>query len=141
MSEIIWSKEQVQQSCDGSLPALVLQGIQSYNAGNYFEAHEELETAWRAEHGPVRDLYHGILQVGLGYYQILRGNYRGAVKMFQRCHQWLDPLPPVCRGVDVAQLRLDAARAEAALLAADPIRLDLFDRSLMRPIRVVKPED
>ena len=72
---------------------------------------------------PVRDVYRGILQVGLGYYHILRLNYRGAVKMFQRCRQWLDPFPAACRGIDLARLRVDFLRAEAALLRLGPERL------------------
>ena len=52
-----------------------------------------LKEAWRQDTGAARDFYRGILQVGIAYYQIERGNYRGAVKMLLRVRQWLDPLP------------------------------------------------
>ena len=129
-----WTSEQVRQACLGDLHPLALKGIEFYNAGDYFMAHEELELAWREERGPVRDVYRGILQVGLGYYHILRLNYRGAVKMFQRCRQWLDPFPSSCRGVDLDQLRGDFLRAESELLRLGPERLAYFDRGLMKPI-------
>jgi hypothetical protein len=45
------------------------------------------------------------------------------------------PLPDVCQGVDVADLRASAAavRAEVERLGADD--LSAFDRSLLRPVR------
>ena len=131
-----WTAEEARLACTGELHPLAVKGIEFYNAGDYFMAHEELEIAWREERGPVRDVYRGILQVGLGYYHILRLNYRGAVKMFQRCRQWLDPFPSSCRGVDLDQLRTDYLRAESELLRLGPERLAHFDRSLMKPIAV-----
>ena len=129
-----WTADEVRLACTGELHPLAVKGIEVYNAGDYFMAHEELELAWREERGPVRDVYRGILQVGLGYYHILRLNYRGAVKMFQRCHQWLDPFPSHCRCVDLDQLRRDYLRAETELLRLGPERLAHFDRTLMKPI-------
>jgi predicted metal-dependent hydrolase len=134
----VWTPEEIAQACQGELHPLAIRGIQSYNAGDYFAAHEELELAWREERGPVRDLYHGILQVGLGYYHILRLNYRGAVKMFLRCRQWLDPFPSTCRGVDVDTLRADFLRAEAELFRLGPGHLERFNPTLLRPVRFVR---
>ena len=118
------------------LHPLAIKGIQFFNNHQYFEAHEELELAWREERGAVRDLYRAILQVGLGYYHILRGNYRGAVKMFQRCSNWLDPYPSTCRGLDVDQLRADYRRAEAELLRLGPDHIAEFNPVLMRPLAI-----
>jgi predicted metal-dependent hydrolase len=133
-----WTSEQVGLACNGELHPLAVKGIHYFNAGDYFMAHEELEIAWREERGPVRDVYRGILQVGLGYYHIIRLNYRGAVKMFQRCRQWLDPFPSSCRGVNLDQLRSDYLRAESELLRLGPERLPHFDRGLMKPIIFVE---
>ncbi len=41
-----------------------------------------------AESGPVRDLYRAILQVGVAYYHITRGNHAGGLRMLRRCVQW-----------------------------------------------------
>jgi len=54
-----------------------------------------------ATSGPVRELYRAILQVGIAYYQIERGNHRGALKMLLRSVQWLAMLPDRCQGIDV----------------------------------------
>ncbi len=135
-----WTGEQIQATLTGEIHPFALEGIRSFNRGEYFEAHEELEIAWRDEPGAVRDVYRGILQVGLGYYHIQRGNYRGAVKMFQRCRQWLDPFPDACRGIDLAQLRVDFLRAEAELMRLGPEQLSHFNPLWMRPICFVEEE-
>jgi predicted metal-dependent hydrolase len=124
------------RACGEPLPPLVMEGITLFNAGHYYKCHDALEEAWRAEDGPVRDLYRAMLQVGIAYFQIERGNYRGAVKMLLRVRQWLAPLPDTCQGVDVARLREDAGRVYEALAALGPDDLATFDTSLFRPIRL-----
>lgn len=122
--------------CDAPLPELAARGIEEFNAGAYYEQHETLEAAWRAESGPVRQLYQGILQVGVAYYQIQRRNYAGARKMFQRAWQYLVALPDVCQGVDVAQLRRDARAAQDELERLGPDRIADFPPALFKPIRL-----
>lgn len=123
-------------AADGDLSELAWHGIELFNRGEYFEAHEELEHAWNAETGPARDLYQGLLQVAVAYLHITRRNYNGAIKMFLRARQWLDPLPGVYRGVDVAGLRQDAALARAALEALGADKMAEFDAGALKPVRV-----
>ncbi len=122
--------------CAGQLSELGRKGIALFNQGAYFEAHEELELAWGAENGPMREVYRGILQVAVAYLHITRQNYRGALKMFLRLRQWLDPLPDECLGVNVAQLRGEAQAAQDALEVLGPDRLDEFDLALLKPVQV-----
>jgi uncharacterized protein len=124
----------LEQACQEPLSELALRGLEEFNRGEYFEAHELLELAWNEDQGPARELYRGILQVGVAYLQIERGNYNGALKMFLRMRQWIDPLPPVCRGIDVAGLREDANRVYQALLELGPEGIAHFDRSLFKPV-------
>ena len=112
-------------------------GIDLFNRGEYFEAHEFLEAAWNEDPGPARDLYQGLLQIAVAYLQIERGNHAGATKLFLRMWHWLDALPETCRGVDVAGARADARAVQQALAAHAPERIDSFDRRLFRPIRVI----
>lgn len=124
-------------ACAEPLSELARTGIERFNQGAYYLAHDALEEAWMLDDGPGRDLYRGILQVGIAYYQIEQGNYRGAVKMLLRVRQWLSPLPDVCRGVDVSALRADVDRAYAALTTLGPERIADFDYGLFRPIRFI----
>jgi hypothetical protein len=120
--------------CHGSMHPRVAAGLDLFNRGMYFEAHEELEAAWRAERGPIRELYLAILQIGLGYLQIQRKNYQGAVKMFRRCKRWLEPFPSKCVGINLARLRKDYAIVEAVLLRFGPEGISQFPLKLIKPI-------
>jgi predicted metal-dependent hydrolase len=124
--------------CQEPLPPLARQGIEEFNAGEYYRQHDLFEELWMAEEGPVRDLYRAILQVGIAYYQIARGNHRGALKMLLRSVQWLFLLPDVCQGVDVKQLREDAGCVRAALERTNPEDIESFDRSLLKPVRLLE---
>jgi len=115
-------------------------GIQYFNQGNYFKAHESLEEAWMKSDPPERDLYQGILQIGLAYYQITRNNYRGALKMFRRGQRILAHLEESLLGVDVGQLRIDARAVEEELCRLGPDAVQQLDKSLFRPVpTILKP--
>lgn len=120
--------------CEGTLHPHARQGILLFNQGKYFEAHEELEAAWKEERGRVRELYQGILEAAVTYLHIRRGNYAGAIKVYGRSMKWLKAWPEICRGVEVGQLRkdLDAAIAEVKSLGEE--KLNEFDLSLLKPV-------
>lgn len=122
-------------TCQQPLPDLVVSGIEMFNQGHYYKCHDDLEAAWMADKTPGRNLYRGILQVAIAYYQIERGNYRGAVKMLLRVHQWLDPLPDICRRVNVADLRQNARSVQDALQTLGPDNIADFDKSLFKPVQ------
>jgi hypothetical protein len=126
--------EAIEEACKLPLSPLALKGLEEFNRGEYFEAHESLEDAWNEDQSVGRDLYRAILQVAVAYLQIERGNYNGAVKMFFRMRQWIDPLPATCRGVDIARLRADAEQVRLALMAYGPDKILELDQSLFKPV-------
>jgi predicted metal-dependent hydrolase len=124
-------QEAIVEACQMPLSSLAIKGLELFNQREYFAAHEELELAWNEDETPGRELYRGILQIAVAYLQVQRKNFRGAYKMFLRARQWIDPLPDICRGVNVAQLRQDAKKVREHLLALGPegiggIDMDLF---------------
>ncbi|MCA9961275.1 MAG: DUF309 domain-containing protein [Anaerolineales bacterium] len=123
-------------ACAQPLPELARRGIALFNQGDYYQCHDDLEEIWRQDNAPGRELYQGILQVGIALYQIQRGNYRGAVKMLLRVRQWLAPLPAVCRGVDVARLRANVETYYESLQGLTAVTLTEFDWSQVEPILV-----
>ena len=133
-------KSSVPGGCEGPPDAALLQGAALFNRRAFYAQHEVLEDAWRAETGTVRDLYRGILQVGVGCYHLSRGNYRGACNLLRYGLARLERFEPACLGVDVSALRRDAARALAALEALGPERLDEFDDHLLPRVAFVAPE-
>ncbi len=124
----------IKAACAEPLAPLAIKGLELFNAGSYFDAHEELEHAWNEDTGPGRDLYRGVLQVGVAYLQIERGNYNGAIKMLMRVKQWLDPLPDTCRGINVAKLRHDAEAVNDQIRALGRERISEFDTSTFEAV-------
>lgn len=114
---------------DDQLTPLARQGLAEFNRGEYFEQHEQLEAAWLAEARPIRDLYQGILQVGVALLQIERQNWRGALKLFRRGLPKLRPLPDVCQGIDLKNFRAAVEAIHAEITQLGPTRLHEFDRS------------
>jgi len=124
----------VPEDCNGPLHPKAVEGFQLFNTGKYWQAHEALEAAWRAENGEIRHLYRGILQVGVAYLHITRRNYIGALKLYYRSQRWLQPFPAVCRGVEVARLRNEFEQAIRTMRSLGPDNLDGFDRALLKPV-------
>ncbi len=133
-----WDYEAITAACQEPLSALGMKGIEAFNEGDYFESHEYLEDAWNEDEGPARDMYKAVLQVAVAYLQIERQNYAGAVKMFMRARQWLDPLPDVCRGIDIGRLKEDAQQVHQRLLELGPQQIQTIDRNMFRPVRLIE---
>jgi predicted metal-dependent hydrolase len=117
----------------------LIHAIAQFNSREFFECHETLEAIWNAEPGPIRVLYKGILQVGVGCYHLLRRNYRGALMKLQSGADYLEPFAPRCMGVEVARLITDARRLRAALVALGPerfleVEVDLIPTVYLVPV-------
>jgi len=106
------------------------QGIEEFNRGEFFEQHETLELEWIEEADPVRYLYQGILQVGVGFEHLRRGNAPGARRLWRRGIGYLEPFRGGCMSVDVDRLIADTERC---LTELDCVRdaPGRFDRSLI----------
>jgi len=72
----------------------------------------------------VRGLYHGILQVGVGFHHWRNGNFHGASTLLEEGIERLRPFAPRCHGVDVESLIANATAARERLIAlgADGMR-------------------
>ncbi|MEM6284517.1 MAG: DUF309 domain-containing protein [Chloroflexota bacterium] len=127
-------EERLDCECRDTLPPLAVQGVEKFNNREFYPQHDLFEEQWVATEGPVRDLYRAVLQVGVAYYQIERGNHRGALKMLLRAVQWLEVLPDVCQTIDVAQLKTDAYAVRAELERMNPDDIAQFDRTLLKPV-------
>jgi predicted metal-dependent hydrolase len=93
----------------------------------YFEAHEELELAWRAAEAEERDFYQGLVHVTVAWYQAGRGNRNGCARQLEKAQRRLSPYAPTHRGVDVADI---LSQVGAATAAVDRGSLDLVPLNL-----------
>jgi uncharacterized protein len=76
-------------------------GLDLIRAGEFFEAHEELEDEWREAPGPERDFLQGLVHVAVAWYQAERGNHSGCERQLEKAARRLGPYRPTHRGVDV----------------------------------------
>lgn len=118
------------EPCVETAPPGLVAGIEEFNRGEYFECHETLELLWRAEPRTVRQLYQGILQVGVALYKVQRGQYRGATILIDRGMDYLRPFVPACQGVDVVSLLAAAERCREEIRRLGPEGLEAFDWAL-----------
>jgi uncharacterized protein len=91
-------------------------GLEEIRAGRYFEAHEELEVAWRAAQAEERDFFQGLVHVAVAWYQAGRGRPVATGSQLEKAARRLTPFTPAHRGVDVASVlaQVEAAQARVA---------------------------
>ncbi len=108
--------------CSSKPPPKLLLGIEQFNLGQYFDCHETLEEIWMGERGKIRDLYKGILQIGVAIYHVQRNNLKGAMRLVCSGMALLGPFAPQCMGIDVADLIQSAEqfREELNRLSVEP---------------------
>ena len=95
------------------MEAAYKRGLEEIRAGRYFEAHEELEEAWRAAAAEERDFFQGLVHVAVAWYQAGRGNAVGARRQLEKGLRRLERYEPRHEGVDVAGVRRQLQAAQA----------------------------
>ncbi|HLX31391.1 MAG TPA: DUF309 domain-containing protein [Gaiellaceae bacterium] len=98
-------------------------GLHEIRAGRFFEAHEELETAWRAAPLEERDFFQGLVHVAVAWYQAGRGRPVATARQLDKAARRLAAFAPAHRGVDVEDVlrQVEAARER---VAAGSLELD-----------------
>jgi predicted metal-dependent hydrolase len=125
--------EPVRARCDEPAPPELIRGIEQFNAGEFFEQHETIELLWRDTRTPVRDLYHGILQIGVGFHHWRNGNFHGASTLLEEGIERLRPFAPRCHGVEVDTLIADATAARERLIALGTAGMRRVDVAWVAP--------
>jgi predicted metal-dependent hydrolase len=99
-------------------------GLELIRTGRYFEAHEELELAWRSAEPGERDFFQGLVHVTVAWYQAGRGNAVGTSRQLDKATRRLAAFAPAHRGVDVADVLAQVERARASgSLELPPVRV------------------
>jgi uncharacterized protein len=119
--------EESRTPCDGTPPPGILEGIRLFNDGEYYECHEAIEHEWHAETRPIRRLYQGILQIGVGFLHARRGNHTGALLLLADGIAKTAEFAPLCLGIDTGRLAAESQAALETLRELGPERLPEFD--------------
>ncbi len=97
-----------------------LRGIDYFNRGAYFDAHEVWEELWVEQEEPTRQFVQGLIQVAVCLHHFRRGNLHGAEKLCRSSAQRLRPFAPQHAGLNVERLLADLAWCCSDLFADRP---------------------
>lgn len=74
----------MEQKLSSLMDARLGRGIDEFNAGNFFTAHEIWEELWLETVGPEKLLLQGLVQVAAGYAKVETRQRNGALKLLTR---------------------------------------------------------
>lgn len=99
------------------MEAAFKRGLEAIRGRRYFEAHEELEEAWRAAPAEERDFFQGLVHVAVAWYQAGRGRPVATGRQLEKAARRLGPFAPAHRGVDVEAVLAQVAEAQSRIAA------------------------
>ena len=116
-------------------------GVEAYERGDFFEAHELLEPAWMGTDDMAeREMYQALIKLAAGYVHCVRGNPIGMTRNLEGCRLHLEEALKLDRaagkdaGLDLMDLlmevevRLKSVRVAVSHLNTSPaIMLDLAE--------------
>ena len=109
-------------------------GIELYNAGHFFEAHEAWEAVWLEAPRELRSFYQGLIQVTAAFVHVTRGEYPGSVRLLAEGVDKLQRNPSVFMGIELGALMEGVLRARVRLVELGERRVSEFDMGLVPPI-------
>jgi predicted metal-dependent hydrolase len=86
--------------------ARLVRGVEEFNAGAFWEAHESWEELWNDSEGDAKRAVQALVQIAAGYHKLELGVTGGAMRLFTRALAILDDVP-----ASAMPLPLDDARA------------------------------
>ncbi len=130
--------EEPPRECADAPPEGLLDGIRLFNAGEYYACHESLESIWLGERGPIRYLYQGILQIGVGFHHLGNQNFRGARLLLENGIAKVERFQPDCMSVDTRLLRDETQACLDHLLDLGSDRVGAFRWEMVPQVRVLE---
>jgi uncharacterized protein len=92
-------------------------GIDLFNRGEFYDAHEVLEDVWRASEGPEKKFLQGLIQLAVAMHHYSRGNHVGARSLLARAARNLRGYPEDFMGIPLSRVLQSIAECECALEA------------------------
>jgi predicted metal-dependent hydrolase len=84
---------------------LFQRGIDLFNQGRYFEAHEVWEQAWLRSRDEEKLFYQGLIQAAAAILHAQRGNPDGCRRLWEKASHKLAPLAADFRKIALGELR------------------------------------
>ncbi len=111
-------------------------GMDLFNAGEYWHAHEAWETVWlRRRHLPDKLFFKGLIQLAAAHHQRTHGRYTGFLIHLDRAQNKLTPFRSEFMGIEIKLIlsSIEACRNEALRLGKN--KLTNFDQRLIAVLR------
>jgi predicted metal-dependent hydrolase len=100
---------------------LYLDGIELFNAHEFFEAHEVWEDIWHMAYGIKHEYYQGIIQCSVALEHYRRSNPRGVVSLHKSYTQHFQRVPSPFMGLDVTGFLEKMQLVLKPVVEADPL--------------------
>jgi len=94
-------------------------GIELFNAGSFFDAHEALEDVWRELQGEEKEFLQAVIQAAVGLHHYSTGNITGARSLLGRASRKLAGYPGACCGIELDGLRVSLEQWNASLASGE----------------------
>ncbi len=97
------AREDVEPDVDAEriYPRQYHEGVEHFNAGRYYEAHEVWEEVWLRSMDETKVFYQMLIQAAVGLHHYANGNTRGARGMYRNVLEKSERLPSFYMSIDV----------------------------------------
>jgi hypothetical protein len=99
----------------------LLEGVELFNRGAFFEAHEVLEDAWRAAPDIEKKFLQGLIQTAVAFHHHSKGNLVGAHSLLARASRNLSGYADNFGGIQLTPLRQSITHWQRALAEGQPV--------------------
>ena len=113
---------------------LFKKGLNEYEKGDYFEAHEAWEDLWSDYNFPDRKFIQGLIQLSVSFVHLSNGNMIGARNLLKKCEEKFSDYKGIHREININELKF---AIEAVSLTYDNIEVSSeFDWDLVPVLKV-----
>lgn len=109
------------------MPEEFWQGVEQFNAGQYYACHDTLEALWIEATEPEKTFYQGILQIAVALYHLSNHNLRGAMILLGEGSNRLRRYPSQFGGIDVDEVLSQSAALLTALQQTEAEKIAAFN--------------
>ena len=87
------------------MEALFQKGLDEYEKGDYFEAHEAWEDLWSDYYLPDRKFVQGLIQLAVSFVHLGNGNMTGARNLLKKCQNKFTDYKGIKRNINLDELK------------------------------------
>ena len=116
---------------------ILLRGIEQFNGGYFFEAHETWEELWLPSPWPVRQFLQGLIQIAAAFVHLMRHEYPGTVRLLDEGIEKIAAFSSDTLSIDAGRLLAEARSARDELAALGPERFEEWDQRRLPKMRLL----